>query len=115
MLEAAAGVDQGLMVVAGVVSATTAALGLTSCPVCAGEAGGDAACAGPAGETSKEDSMPWAVEEQRMGAGCKVIAEEQAQRRMVCSTWIGASGWVAGRRLAYRADRAVVIEQMQES
>lgn len=50
-----------------------------------------------------------------MGVGYKVIAEAQARKHMVCNTSTEASGLVADRRLAFHADRAVVIEQMQEN
>lgn len=103
------------MVGAEAVSVTIAASGFQSYLACVGEAGEDAACAGLAGETSEEGSMPWAVAGQRFDAGYKAIAEVQVQRHMVCSTLTVASGWAAGRRLAFHAGRAVVIEQMQES
>ena len=50
-----------------------------------------------------------------MGVGYKAIAEAPVLKHMVCSTLTEPSGWVADRRLAFHAGRAVVIEQTQES
>lgn len=114
-LEVAAAVGQDLTEGAEVVSVTSATSDFQSCLECEDGVDEGAACADLAGATSREDSMPWAVAEQKMGAGCKVIAEAPAQKHMACSTSIEASGRVAGRRSAFHAGRAVVIEQMQES
>lgn len=94
---------------------TFAASGFQSCLGCEDEAGEGAACAGLAGATSEEDLMPWAAVEWKKDAGCKVTAAAPAQTRTVCSTSTEASGWVAGRRLAFHAGRAVVTGQKQES
>lgn len=110
---AAAEEGQDLKVGAEAVFVTFATLGFRSYLECADEADEDAAYAGPAGATSTEGLMPLAVAELKMGAGCTAIVEAPAQNHTVCSTWTGASGWVAGRRLACHADHAVVIEQMQ--
>lgn len=53
--------------------------------------------------------------ELKKGAGCKATAAALAQTHTVCSTSTEASGWVAGRRLAFHAGHAVVTEQKQES
>lgn len=53
--------DQDLMVGAAAVSVKAAASGFQSYLECVDETDGDAACAGLAGATSGEDSMPWAV------------------------------------------------------
>lgn len=113
--EAAAVVGQDLTAGAAEVPVTFAASDFHSYQGCEDEAGEGAACAVLAGVTSKEGSTPWAAVESKKGAGCKATAAALAQTHTVCSTSTEASGWVAGRRLAFRAGRAVVIEQKQES
>jgi hypothetical protein len=113
--EAVAEVGRDLTEGAAEVSVTFAVLGFQSCLGYEDEAGEGAACAGLAGVTSKEGSMPWVAVELKKGAGCKATAAALAQTRTVCSTSTEASGWVAGRRLAFHAGRAVATEQKQES
>jgi hypothetical protein len=90
--EAAAAVGRDLTEGAAEVFVTFAASGFQSCLGCEDEAGEGAACAGLAGVTSKEGSMPWAAVESRKGAGCKATAAALAQTRMVCNTSTEASG-----------------------
>lgn len=113
--EAAAVAGRDLTGGAAEVFVTFAASGFQSCLGFEDEAGEGAACAGLAGVTSKEGSMPSAAVESKKGAGCKATAVALVQTRTVCSTSTEASGWAPDRRLAFHADHAVVTEQKQES
>jgi hypothetical protein len=115
-LEAELEVGRVQMVVAGVGFATCAILGFQSFQECEDGADGGVAFAGLVGETSRVSLMPSAAAEvQKRDAGGTATVVAQLKTRTECSTWTVASGLVADRRLAYRADHAVVIEQMQAS
>jgi hypothetical protein len=103
------------MVVSGVAFATCAISGFQSFRVCEDVADVGAAFAGLAGETSTASLWALAVGELMMDAAGTVTVVVQKMTRTACSTLIVASGWVADRRSAAHAGRAVVIEQTLES
>jgi hypothetical protein len=61
------------------------------------------------------NSRPLAAAARMMDVEDMAIAAALFATRKVCSTLTGASGWEAGRRLAFHVDRAGVTVQMQEN
>lgn len=104
------------MAASGGVFVTCATLGFRSFQVFEDAAGvADAACADFAGETSTVIVTPLVAVALRKDAGGRVIAETLARMHTECSTSREASGWVAVRRLAFHAGRAVGIALKLES
>lgn len=95
---------------AAVAFVTFATLGFQSFPESVDEAGEGAACAGAAGATSGAGFVALAAVALMMDAVGRVTAVAQALSRKACSTLIAAFGLVVGRKWAFHAGHAEVIE-----